>query len=63
MHRRLAKAVFYAKNLEQLCSTRADKKSLLEAEAYAAYMSGSFLLEKEKWDEALQFFAKSRLDR
>lgn len=51
--RRLAKAVKWSLFLESVCKIHADQRTQLEAEAYAAFMSGSFLLEKEEFEEAL----------
>ncbi len=60
IHRKLAKAVKYSKHLEHLSNERADQRTTLEATAYAIGMDGNYLLEKEKWSEALAQFLKAR---
>merc|ERR1739848_513324 len=51
--RRFAKAAKWARFLESVCKVHADARTQLEAEAYAAFMSGTLLCEKEQWSEAL----------
>eukprot|EP00741_Cyanophora_paradoxa_P011327 tig00020554_g10940.t1 len=58
--RRLAKAARVAKDLEQLCSKRADAKTALESEAYATFMQANELLERENWSESLAKFMRAR---
>ncbi|CAM9335457.1 unnamed protein product [Choristocarpus tenellus] len=57
MMKRLSKAAKWAKDLEMLCAETADERSCLEASSYSAWMSGNVLLEKEAWEEALEFFS------
>lgn len=59
--RRLAKAARWADLFSQLCSSKADDRTALEAAAYSAYMTGSLLLEREDdWDKALRNFQNAR---
>jgi signal recognition particle subunit SRP68 len=60
MQRRLDKAAKWAIQLEKLCAAVADEHSALEAEAYAAYMNGHALLEREEWEPALDSLVKAR---
>jgi signal recognition particle subunit SRP68 len=58
---RLAKAARHATELVQLTSARCDARSALEAEAYASWMAGSLLLEKETdWEGALARYVRSK---
>ena len=57
---RLQKAAKWASVLSQLCATRADKRTALEAEAYAGYMHGNLHLEREQWGEALTHLRRTR---
>jgi len=59
--RRLAKAVSHTTDLVRLTSEICDHRTALEAEAYAAWMNGNYLLEKETdWQGALTSFLKSK---
>jgi len=58
--KRLAKAVHWANMLESVCKIHADQRTQLEAEAYASFLEGTWLLEKEQWAESL---AKLKLCR
>lgn len=59
--RRLAKAVSHTTDLVRLTSGICDHRTALEAEAYAAWMNGNYLLEKETdWQGALTSFLKSK---
>ncbi|KAF5177744.1 Signal recognition particle subunit srp68 [Thalictrum thalictroides] len=58
---RLRKAVKWATLFAQLCATKGDSRTSLEAEAYASYMKGSLLFELDKnWDIALLNFKNAR---
>ncbi|XP_055804120.1 uncharacterized protein LOC129873123 [Solanum dulcamara] len=58
---RLRKAVKWASLFQELCSIKGDSRTSLEAEAYAAYMEGSLLFEKDQnWDVALKCFKSAR---
>nr|XP_024397376.1 signal recognition particle subunit SRP68-like isoform X2 [Physcomitrium patens] len=59
--RRLAKAARWGELFSQLCTSKADSRTALEAAAYAAYMKGNLLLEREDdWDVALKNFKNAR---
>ncbi|CAI7777671.1 unnamed protein product [Closterium sp. NIES-53] len=59
--RRLARAARWADGFSRLCAARADSKTALEAEAYASYMWGTVLMERETdFDAALQKFSRAR---
>ncbi|GBG29906.1 Signal recognition particle subunit SRP68 [Hondaea fermentalgiana] len=58
--RRLAKATRWSAKLRELCHEVADDRTTLEAEAYAAWMQGNLLLEKEWWKDAYLEFEKAR---
>ncbi|GJP50602.1 hypothetical protein CLOM_g9750 [Closterium sp. NIES-68] len=59
--RRLARAARWADGFSRLCAARADSKTALEAEAYASYMWGTVLMERETdFDTALQKFSRAR---
>mmetsp|Transcript_17659 Transcript_17659/g.24537 ORF Transcript_17659/g.24537 Transcript_17659/m.24537 type:complete len:617 (+) Transcript_17659:36-1886(+) len=60
MMKRFKKAYKAAQLLETLCNARADKKTILEAEAYSSWMGGNYHMEKENWQEALNQFARSK---
>jgi len=57
---RFSKAVNWAQMLESVCKVHADARTQLEAEAYEAFLSGTYLLEKEEWSEALAKFMRCR---
>ena len=50
---RLNKAAKWSAELARLSSERGDKRTALEAEAYAGFMSGNVHLERERWALAL----------
>ncbi|MCO5602232.1 hypothetical protein L7F22_056360 [Adiantum nelumboides] len=59
---RLSKAVKWADSFSHACAEKADTKTSLEATAYAAYMKGSYLVEREQqWDSALRNFESARV--
>jgi len=49
---RFAKAAKYAEQVEAVCKVHCDQRTQLEAEAYAALLQGTWLLEREDWAEA-----------
>ncbi|KXZ48170.1 hypothetical protein GPECTOR_30g266 [Gonium pectorale] len=58
---RLGKAVYWAGELCRCAAARADARGHLEAEAHAAWLAGSFLLEKESdWGLALAKFTRAK---
>lgn len=57
---RFAKATQHARMLENVCKIHCDQRTQLEAEAYTAFLEGTLLLEKEKWDEALQLLTRCK---
>lgn len=62
--RRLAKAALHAGELVALAAARCDARTQLEAEAYALWLAGSLLLEKESdWEGAAARFLKARCGR
>lgn len=50
---KFAKAAKWADQLRALCSVKADPQTALEATAYADYMTGQLLLERESWSQAV----------
>lgn len=50
--RKLSNACKYAEHLESVCKAHCDQRTQLEAEAYASYMAGVWLVERENWAEA-----------
>lgn len=58
--RKWTKAALWAKQLEKLCiGIAASTKTVLEAEAYAAWTSGNALLEKKRWKSSQESLEKS----
>ncbi|XP_078446658.1 signal recognition particle-related / SRP-like protein [Wolffia australiana] len=58
---RLRKAVKWATLFAQLCSAKGDRRTSLEAEAYASYMRGTLLFELDQsWETALINFRSAR---
>ncbi|KAI3929530.1 hypothetical protein MKX01_025698, partial [Papaver californicum] len=58
---RLRKAVKWATLFAQLCATKGDSRTSLEAEAYASFMKGTLLFELEQnWETALMSFKSAR---
>lgn len=60
VNRRLAKAVKWGQQLLLWCNQVADSSTRLEAEAYACWISGVHLLEKQQWKTALEQFMRSQ---
>ena len=60
MKRRLAKASDWANKLQALCSTCADERTALEAQAYASWMKATLLLEVSKWESSLVQYGVAR---
>ncbi|CAJ1392650.1 unnamed protein product [Effrenium voratum] len=58
--RKFRKAHFYAQHLESVCKVHFDQRTQLEAEAYAAYISGTWLKERENWAEAKTKLARCK---
>merc|ERR1719193_2944856 len=52
--RRFVKAAKWATVLESLSEAHAGRRTQLEAEAYAAFITAFLLVEREKWAEALE---------
>ncbi|XWS51497.1 hypothetical protein CRYUN_Cryun12cG0181400 [Craigia yunnanensis] len=58
---RIRKAVKWANLFSHLCSVKGDSRTSLEAEAYASYMKGTLLFERDQnWDTALRNFKSAR---
>lgn len=47
--------------LQRLAGAAADPRTVLEADAYHAFMCGSVSLDREHWAEALQHFVHAQL--
>lgn len=61
--RRLKKAVASAKQLETLCNqepTKCDARTKLEAQAYLAFVEGTFYFETEQWHKASEILKKAQ---
>ncbi|CAG8619265.1 38406_t:CDS:10 [Gigaspora margarita] len=61
--KKLKKSAKLGEKLENLCSREAgkvDTRTVLEAQAYSALMSGYLLFEKQSWQAALDKFAAAR---
>lgn len=59
--RRLSKAAAHAADLLRLAGERCDARTSLEADAYASWMGGNVLLEKESdWEGALARFLRAK---
>ncbi|CAK9016250.1 unnamed protein product [Durusdinium trenchii] len=58
--RKFAKACQYAQHLESVCKVHCDQRTQLEAEAYAAFMAGTWLVEREHWAEAKTKLARCK---
>ncbi|KAK9825392.1 hypothetical protein WJX81_008451 [Elliptochloris bilobata] len=58
--RRLAKAARWASELASLADARCDMRSALEVDAYAAWLQGCHLQEKEDWAAALVKLARAQ---
>ncbi|CAH0475639.1 unnamed protein product [Peronospora belbahrii] len=57
---RLRKAADWSQRLAEICAARADARTSLEAEAYAAYMAGNFAFHREEHVVALEKFGTAR---
>ncbi|KAG6642419.1 signal recognition particle subunit SRP68 isoform X1 [Carya illinoinensis] len=58
---RLRKAVKWATLFSHLCAIKGDSRTSLESEAYASYMKGNLLFERDQnWDTALMNFKSAR---
>ncbi|KAJ0402520.1 hypothetical protein ATCC90586_002690 [Pythium insidiosum] len=57
---RLRKAAEWSQRLAEICAVKADARTSLEAEAYAAFMSGNYAFHREEHDRALDKFATAR---
>ncbi|OWZ05241.1 Signal recognition particle, partial [Phytophthora megakarya] len=57
---RLRKAAEWSQKLAEICATRADARTSLEAEAYAAYMAGNLAFHREEHVAALEKFNTAR---
>eukprot|EP00727_Mastigamoeba_balamuthi_P009968 m51a1_g5594 putative signal recognition particle subunit srp68 isoform x1 (630) ;mRNA; f:661437-663568 len=60
MINRLKKAVHYAATLEAVCSAAAEPRTVVEAKAYHAWMSGNLALERQCWAEAHAHYEVAR---
>ena len=58
--KRLKKAAKWARELVRLCSSSADARTCLEAEAYASNMEATMLLERDEWQDALVGFTRAK---
>lgn len=59
---RLSKAVKWAESFSNACAEKAHPRTAYEAKAYAAYMKGSYLVEREQqWDVARRNFESARV--
>ncbi|KAL3658051.1 hypothetical protein V7S43_016895 [Phytophthora oleae] len=57
---RLRKATEWSQRLVEICAARADARTSLEAEAYAAYMAGNLAFHREEHVAALEKFGTAR---
>ncbi|KAK1929138.1 Signal recognition particle subunit SRP68 [Phytophthora citrophthora] len=57
---RLRKATEWSRRLVEICAARADARTSLEAEAYAAYMAGNLAFHREEHVAALEKFGTAR---
>ena len=60
MRSRLHRAVEWGEKLRDLCADTADDRTMLEAEAYAAWMAGTLELERDAWAAALPRFQTAK---
>jgi hypothetical protein len=56
----MAKAARWAYELQKLCAAVADEQTMLESNAYAAYMLACLLLEKGRWAQAQKHFTSAQ---
>jgi signal recognition particle subunit SRP68 len=59
--RRLVKATRWTGQLQQLAAATAQPRTMLEADAYHAFMTGNVALDKENWADALKHFVHAQL--
>lgn len=57
---RLRKAADWSQRLADICAQKADARTSLEAEAYAAYMRGNLAFHREEHESALDKFSTAR---
>ncbi|GLE04321.1 hypothetical protein PINS_up013236 [Pythium insidiosum] len=57
---RLRKAAEWSQRLAEICAVKADARTSLEAEAYAAFMSGNYAFHREEHERALERFSTAR---
>jgi hypothetical protein len=59
--RRLRKAAFWASELCRIAGAVCDTRSAVEADAYASWMGGNVLMEKESdWQRALACYTRAK---
>ncbi|CAK86775.1 unnamed protein product (macronuclear) [Paramecium tetraurelia] len=56
--KKFKRAIQYSKQLTTICELRTEKRTSLESEAYNWYLQGLYHFETEKWEKALESFAK-----
>eukprot|EP00929_Paragymnodinium_shiwhaense_P013659 TRINITY_DN121505_c0_g1_i1.p1 TRINITY_DN121505_c0_g1~~TRINITY_DN121505_c0_g1_i1.p1 ORF type:complete len:607 (+),score=191.51 TRINITY_DN121505_c0_g1_i1:101-1921(+) len=57
---RMRRAKDFSNRLEALMKIHCDARSQLEAEAYSAFMTGNWWLDREKWEKALEHLQKCK---
>lgn len=57
--KKFKRAVGYARILQKVCDKGCEKRTGLECEAYASYLSGMYYFESERWEQTIEQFAKS----
>ena len=57
---RLRKADKWAQQLKRLCEELGDRRTSLEADAYALWMHATLMIEGEEWKAAVEHFVKSQ---
>eukprot|EP01133_Synstelium_polycarpum_P007960 gene7960-9353_t len=60
MNRRFAKASLHAAQLERFCRDTCEEYTVAEAQAYAAWMLSSLMVDRTKWTEALNAITIAR---
>jgi len=59
--RKLKKAVVYAEQLHEMCSNDiVEDRTVLESEAYLAWMKANLYLEQEDWHQSLEYFLRAK---
>eukprot|EP01117_Protostelium_nocturnum_P001970 TRINITY_DN12623_c0_g1_i1.p1 TRINITY_DN12623_c0_g1~~TRINITY_DN12623_c0_g1_i1.p1 ORF type:complete len:567 (-),score=200.59 TRINITY_DN12623_c0_g1_i1:80-1780(-) len=61
MHKKMSRAVKYSSLLVDLCKAKADERTTLEAQAYASWMAGHFMQQREDWKGSLSQFQTSKM--